>query len=424
MFTTRGLTVIVGGLAMWVVARVIGSPGLEVVGLGLAALPVLALVVSARGRRRLEIRRHLSDRRVRPGSRVTIELEVANRSVSGASVLLVEDRLPPTLGRSARMVITDLPGRASRRVAYAVVPQVRGRYPVGPITVDATDAYGLTRRRVALEVHDELMVTPVIEDLRDVPAPSPGPSFGAARARQLLRVGEEYYTMRQYHLGDDLRRIHSPSVARTGELMIRQDEATRRASGLVFVDQRQATLGQTRGAAFERAISAAASVGVFLARSGFQLRFATSDHPPVPVTEDRFLDALAGLSHSQARTIAPALTNLRAAASADTSLVFVSGPPAPTELAGLLRAGSGFGPRLAVLVYPLDPGSLPPDRQTQLEGRATQARLALARAGWDCIVLSPSNTLIERWHTPGPQRPGRQRPGRQRPGRQHQASSA
>lgn len=404
MFTTRGITVIGGGLAMWVAARIVGSPGLEVIGLGLAVLPLLALVVSARGRRTLEVRRHLSDRRIRPGARVTVELEVANRSVAGGSVLLVEDRLPPTLGRPARMVITDLPGRSARRVAYAIVPQVRGRYPLGPITVDATDAYGLTRRRLSFDVRDEVTVTPVIEDLSAVATPSPGPSFGAARARQLLRVGEEYFTMRQYQLGDDLRRIHWPSVARTGDLMIRQDEATRRASGLVFVDQRQAALGQTRGGAFERAISAAASVGVLLTRAGFQLRFATADHPPGPVTEERFLDALAALSHSQARTIAPALTHLRAAASADTSLVFVSGPPAPTELAGLMRAGSGFGPRLAVLVYPLEPASLPPDRQTQLEGRATQARLALARAGWDCVLLSPSTPLTERWHAPSPRR--------------------
>jgi uncharacterized protein (DUF58 family) len=404
MFTPRGVTVAAGGLAMWVVARVIGSPGLEVVGLGLAALPLLALVVSARGRRRLEIHRHLSDRRVRPGSRVTVELEVVNRSVAGGNVLLVEDRLPTSLGRPARLVITDLPGRSTRRVAYAVVPQVRGRYPVGPIVVDATDAYGLTRRRVVLDARDELSVTPVIEDLRNLPSPSPGSSFGSTRSRQLLRVGEEYFTMRQYNLGDDLRRIHWPSVARTGDLMIRQDEATRRATGLVFVDQRQATIGQSRGAAFERAVSAAASVGVLLARAGFQLRFATADQPTAPMTEERFLDALAGLSHSPARTIAPALTNLRAAASADTSLVFVSGPPAPSELAGLLRAGSGFGPRLAILVYPQDPATLPADRQTHLEGRATQARLALARAGWDCIVLAPSTALTERWHAPAPQR--------------------
>ena len=49
--------------------------------------------------------------------------------------------------------------------------------------------------------------------------------------------------MRGYQEGDDLRRIHWPSVARTGDLMIRQDEASRRASGLIYLDSRGSMLG-------------------------------------------------------------------------------------------------------------------------------------------------------------------------------------
>ena len=37
-----GVAVLFAGLAMWLVARIIGSPGLEVVALGLAALPAIA----------------------------------------------------------------------------------------------------------------------------------------------------------------------------------------------------------------------------------------------------------------------------------------------------------------------------------------------------------------------------------------------
>ncbi len=400
MLTARGIAVAIAGVAMWLTARIVGSPGLEVVGLGLGALPVLALALSQWSRRRLDVRRRLSDARVRPGTRVTVEVEIENRSVAPVSFLLLEDKLPSALGRPARLVVAELAGRSGQRVGYTLLPQARGRYPLGPLTVDVTDAYGLTRQRLEFAAHDELLVTPEIEDLRSAPNQPTGQSFGSTRARQLLRVGEEYYTMRQYQEGDDLRRIHWASVARTGDLMIRQDEATRRASGLVFLDQRQAAIGQSRGAAFERAVSAAASVGELLVRAGFQLRFATADMAPTALTEERFLDALAGVTHAQARTIAPSLVHLRAAASTDTSLVFVSGPPAPAELAALSRAGSGFGPKLAILVYPLELASLTPDRQAQFEGRGTQARLALTRAGWDCLLLSPSTRLSERWHTP------------------------
>jgi hypothetical protein len=122
--------------------------------------------------------------------------------------------------------------------------------------------------------------------------------------------------------------------------------------------------------------------------------------PAAALSEDRFLDALTGISHTEVRSIGPALTHLRAGSSPETSLVFVSAPPLPGELAALIRAGAGFGQKLAVLIHSNDPLRLPPDRQAQLEGRATQARLSLTRSGWDVIVLSPSMRLQERWHTP------------------------
>ena len=38
----RGIAVLGAGIALWLTARIIGSPGMEVVGIGLAVLPFLA----------------------------------------------------------------------------------------------------------------------------------------------------------------------------------------------------------------------------------------------------------------------------------------------------------------------------------------------------------------------------------------------
>ena len=236
---------------------------------------------------------------------------------------------------------------AHEQATYTLVPQSRGRYLLGPLVVDVSDPFALSRLRLEFDEREELLVSPEIEDLGAAPDPASGPSFGASRARQLFRTGEEYYTMRSYQEGDDLRRIHWPSVARTGELMIRQDESTRRASGLVFLDTRAAALGRTHTPAFERGVSAAASVGVLLARRGFVLRLGTTELPAAALSEDRFLDALTGISHAEVRSIGPALAHLRAGSSPDTSLVFVSAPPVPAELGSLIRAGAGFGQKLA-----------------------------------------------------------------------------
>ncbi len=400
MLAGRGVAVFVTGLAMWLAARFLGSPSLEVVGIGIAALPLLASYAAKRGARKISVRRRLSDVRISPGSRVTVTLDVENRSPIGTSFLLLEDRLPTPLGRAARLVIGGVRPGAREQATYTLVPQSRGRYLLGPLVVDVSDPFALSRFRLEFDEREELLVAPEIEDLGASPDPASGPSFGASRARQLFRTGQEYYTMRAYQEGDDLRRIHWPSVARTGELMIRQDESTRRASGLVFLDTRVAALGRTHSPPFERGVSAAASVGVLLARRGFVLRLGTTELPAAALSEDRFLDALTGISHAEVRSIGPALAHLRAGSSPDTSLVFVSAPPVPAELGSLIRAGAGFGQKLAILIYPTDPARLPPERQAQLEGRASQARLSLARAGWDVIVLPPSMRLQERWHTP------------------------
>jgi uncharacterized protein (DUF58 family) len=400
MLAPRGVTVALAGGVMWITARLLGSAGLEVVGIGLLAVPFVASLFLRIGKRQLDVRRRLSEVRVRPGTRVTVRLDIENRSTGRTPLLLLEDRLPPALGRPARLVATGVAGRTAQDVSYTLLPQARGRYTIGPLTIDVTDAFGLTRQRLRVDRRDELLVMPELEDLSVPPDSKSHASVGSARARQLLRSGEEYFTLRGFQEGDDLRRIHWRSVARTGQLMIRQDEASRRANALVFIDNRETALGRSHGPAFERAASCAASVGLLLYRSGFALRIGAADAPARLVSEDGFMDALAHLTHGRGRSLAPSLTNLRASASADASLVFVASPPAPQEIPALIRAGAGFGPKLAILVHRVDPLAAPAGQRQELTSRATQASLGLTRAGWDCLVLSPSMKLSERWHTP------------------------
>ena len=401
----RGVVVVVAGLLMWFIARLIGSPGLTAVGVGIGALPFAAAGFSRRSRQRFVVRRHLSDVRVAPGTRVTVRLDVENRSPASTSFLLLEDRLPSALGRSARMVLSGIPPHRSQAVRYTLTPQTRGRYPIGPLSVDVSDPFALSRVRVEFDERDELIVTPQIEDLLGRDSSPYGTTIGLTRARHLFRTGEEFFTMRQYQQGDDLRRLHWPSVARSGELMIRQDETSRRSGALVFLDTRRGGLGQTLTPAFEKAVSAAASVGTLLAHGGFSLRIATAETPPVPVSEEGFLDTLTSVGHSTAHSVGPALAQLRSAAGADITLVVIAAPLVATELSSMIRTGAAFGPKLAVLIYPVDPDSLPPERQAQLEGRASLARLSLSRSGWDVVICPPSAHLKDLWNASRERRP-------------------
>lgn len=400
MPTGRGALVFAAGLGLWLLSRAMGSPTVHMLAVGVVVLPVAAAALARWGRLRLRVRRRVSDARVRPGQRVGIELVIENLSPIPASFVLVEDHLPQALGRSARLVLAGLSARGTQRVSYALVPQRRGRFVLGPVRVEVSDPFALTRVGMELEVRDELVVAPEVEDLAGGPDAPFGLTMGLAMARQLYRSGQEFYTMRPYVQGDDLRRIHWPSVARTGELMIRQDESTRRSTAVLFVDTREAALGRAHAPAFEKAVSAAASVGVLLARYGFALKLMTSQMPPRQVTEDLLLDALAATTHHTTRSLSQGLARLRQAAAADATLVVVTAPPVGPELVSLVQAGTLFGPKLAVLVHPADPDRLPLEHRQELEGRATQALRSLSRSGWEVVVVPPSGRLAERWHAP------------------------
>jgi uncharacterized protein (DUF58 family) len=203
--------------------------------------------------------------------------------------------------------------------------------------------------------------------------------------------------MREYVTGDDLRRIHWPSVAKTGQLMIRQDEATRRSSATVFVDNRAEALGAHGSPSFERAISVAGSIGRALVKAGFTLRLATADSSPAIVTEETLLDSLAGMGPSHAHGTADILRGLRDGALADTTLALVSAPPAGPEVATISRAGLVFGRKLAVFIYPVDPRTLTPEAAEALTSRASSARVSLQRAGWEVHILPPDGRLSESW---------------------------
>jgi uncharacterized protein (DUF58 family) len=396
VLTGRGIAVLAAGVSLWIAARLIGSQDLHIVAVGLVALGALAAGAVRFLRQSLEAGRRLSLGRAFPGSRIRIELEVRNAGRSRTGVLLLEDRLPPGLGRAARAVLGGIPPRGKQTVSYSVRCRSRGRYRIGPLTAYVTDPFGLARTTISFSEQDDLIVYPEVEELEPPRSASAGGGPGSSRARHLLRSGEEFYTMRQYEVGDDLRRIHWRSVAKTGELMIRQLEAARRAAATVFLDTRARILPS--GDAFERAVSAAASIAAVYTRAGYTLRFSSPDLVPVPMSMDEVLETLAFVEHSDARMLSPALMRLRDAAGAYAALAVVTHVPEPGELPALIRGAAGYGPKLAVLVEPGDSSRLDPEAWEAAEHRKSAAHLSLVRAGWNVLVIGPTTRLRDVWH--------------------------
>jgi uncharacterized protein (DUF58 family) len=386
VLTPRAFAVLAGSAALWLGSRLLGTPDLHMVALGLAVLvPLAALLVRTR-RHDLQATRRLSTPRAFPGTPVRVELEVRNAGGRRTSLVLLEDARPAGLGPPARAVVADLRPGARTTVSYDLVAGARGRYPIGPLTALVTDPFDLVRRPVQLPGQQELIVFPTVEDLGGRPPAAAAGGAGESVVRDLFRSGEDFYTMRGYELGDDLRRIHWPSVAKTGELMIRQDESARRATAVVLLDTRERAWLDRREA-FEQAVSAVASVGVHYLRGGFALRLATADRPPTSTPHDLFLDLLSVVQATAAGRLTPAVEQLRDAATGGAAVIVVTRIPNVEEAAALTRLRSGSASRLAILVQDGAPPGV----------AAEAAWVTLARAGWDVLMLPPGQSLAERW---------------------------
>lgn len=362
--TTRGRTLAALAAAMLLFGRLGGMRELVMAGAAFAlVLGVGAGLVWAR-RGRLAVRRRVEPGRVFVGGKVRVELEIEAAGRLGLGPLLVADRTPRGLGASPRLSLPGGTHRRSRTVAYAITPRMRGRYAIGPVELTHTDPFGAVRRRQRVSGTSRLLVLPTFEDVTVLPTGSQ--RAGAIRHSPLVGQGDEFFALRAYEEGDDLRKIHWPSALRTGQLVVRQEELLAEPRALIVLDT-TASKHRGRGPAssMEAAVSACASVGVLAVRRRMRLEIVTPDGPLLGhrlPSEEQVLEALAVVQPSKKRSLVP---GLRAAANARPgrpAIVVVITPSLSRDEVRMLAARIGTSATGAIVA--LDAASFDGDDRT------------------------------------------------------------
>ena len=272
MLTTTGWGVAVGSFTLVVVGRLLGIYELFLVGAGGGALVIAAIIRVATIRLRVDVTRELHPARVHAGTPSRVELRVRNRSALRTPVLTMRD--PVGRGRTARVVLAPLGKDEMVRAAYRLPTERRGLLKVGPMQIEITDPFGLASVTTEGASFTELTVWPAVDDVLPLPHTSgDDPLAGADHPNSLSAQGDDFYALRPYVVGDDLRRVHWKSAARADDLMVRQDEMPWQGRATVILDSRRGTHSDE---SFERAVSAAASVILASARRRFLVRLVTT----------------------------------------------------------------------------------------------------------------------------------------------------
>jgi len=221
--TRRGWTVVCAAVVFVAAGRLLGIAelyALAVVGLGLIAGAVVYVRYVPWD---LDATREVRPPQVHAGGNGRVELSVRNQANRRSPVLSARD--PFDDGRRwARFHIAPLQPGERVRAAYRLPTAERGLFPLGPLTIGLTDPFGLATVARTAAPGATLAVYPRIDPVYPM-AQARGADPTASTGHPSLAVGgDDFYALRPYQTGDDLRRVHWPSSARSDDLMIRQDE--------------------------------------------------------------------------------------------------------------------------------------------------------------------------------------------------------
>lgn len=281
MPTLRGWALLGAGLALALLWYLFGDPELLLTGVFTLAASLLALAYIRFHRPSLAIGRRLGSAVVHNGDTTTITLVLENRGDRTIRRLTVEDEVSQ-LGLAGFELASLGPGEVAT-ATYRVTCRPRGVYKVGPALASSADPLGLAEMQSPGKVTDRIVVYPTVEDLSGFPiVRGRDQALHASRPEHSQRGGEDFYTLREYQRGDDLRRVHWPYSAKTEDLMIRQLETPWQSRALVLLDVRPSVYESAD--AFETAVSGAASVVTHLIRSGFEADMWAGDSETIDAT--------------------------------------------------------------------------------------------------------------------------------------------
>ena len=166
------------------------------------------------------------------------------------------------------------PGEEVELRAYAQLPK-RGLHPMPPVEVTTSFPFGVFERTFAPQDDATVLVFPKVYPLRkrvldelDDSGQTPKVSFND---------GDEFFSLREYVPGDDIRHISWKISARLGNLIIRELEPSISRMVLIVFDTRCTLESSYDEDQMERAMDLAASLAINLLDQHFSVGLALPD---------------------------------------------------------------------------------------------------------------------------------------------------
>ncbi len=237
----------------------------------------------------------------------TATIDVSSRRVTVSDTVKVDvcvdnpGRTPTTSARGdlpigdshERFSIPMLAAGQSRQTTVEFTAVSRAVLPVGPLSIRKGDPFGLVRHEKKLVDQINVFIHPKTVMLNTLNAGIPRDLEGQTSG-EIVDDDLDFYGLREYEPGDDVRNVHWLSSAKTGALMIRQYEATRRTDTALTISVNPDDYVSSDE--FELAVSVHASIGVQCLLQNRPVTSHAGTEHIMPRNSTEFLDGCSAIS--------------------------------------------------------------------------------------------------------------------------------
>ena len=243
----------------------------------LAAFAVSAWLLSMFAAAGYEIRRELMQEG-RCFEEVSLPLVVRNRTFLFRQPAVISEKLPFYPGGRAFWEIPALKPHETVRLERSMTVVRRGHFHLEKIQIIAGDPCGLFQVRKTFRLSGEMVIQPQIRPLAGLETGTGGELSMTGDGRPLGRsgMGSDFFGVRPYRPGDEIRFVHWGLSASKRKLMVREFEASAIERIVIILDTDSASVGlDSAENNFEALVSLAASIADYFASQYCFLTFYT-----------------------------------------------------------------------------------------------------------------------------------------------------
>ena len=263
MRSSKGFWIAAAAISCLVVGLFLASGTIVALSLPLVVYLGISALLLDSNEAKLEVERRISDTQVMAGDELEIEIVIRNAGPA-VELLEIEDWIPDylTVKKGTNCALMSLDAGEEQSFSYTLLCGLRGRYRLERMKLTVMDSGRLHSSEKVFSQCSEFSVVARIEPTKGVNiAPRKTRNWVGQIKSRRVGIGTEFYGLRDYVSGDEMRKINWKASARRDALLTNEYEAECSGDATLILDARlEANVGTIENCAVEHGVRAASTM--------------------------------------------------------------------------------------------------------------------------------------------------------------------